>query len=435
MSSLEKLKNIASDKILLYIEGDKTLQKNFGIYLQKTFKYFYQAYDGEEGFELFLRVKPDVVIMDLSLEKKDSIELLADIKEVNENIIIITLSQSDENYTLLQSIDMGLAGMLLKPVNFAQLADKLIGILPPIKKVIPQKIVKPKITAAPIPPKEKQTVVQKKVVETNIQEPVKQKVVQKPTIVHEVQQEKEVLKKEPIVDQNIKIKIPRTCLEDIHDYVKNDESILLISTYKGITIHNQGELIDCDENSFEVKASTAQIVAAKYEKHVVLKIESNNKHIFANIINLDLKNNKMRLVKPHYINYQQRDKNVLRLTADESFKATMFFNKTHIDFKAKQISLKYVLLTTDALELDIKPNMQLDLTFGFDIASPSVLIKERKFTKTFAKGTVLRVDKTSAGLHIAMEIEVQKSGQSNFAKYLKQRENETIEEFKRIIKR
>ena len=148
-----------------------------------------------------------------------------------------------------------------------------------------------------------------------------------------------------------------------------------------------------------------------------------------------LKNNKIQLAKPHYIKYQQRDKNLLRLTADNSFKASMFFNNTHIDFKAKQISLKYVLLTTDTLELDIKPNMHLDLTFGFDIASPSVLIKERKFTKTFAKGIVIRVDKTSTGLHIAMEIEVQKSGQSNFVKYLKQRENETIEEFKRIIKR
>jgi hypothetical protein len=168
---------------------------------------------------------------------------------------------------------------------------------------------------------------------------------------------------------------------------------------------------------------------------VILKIANKNKYIFANIINIDLKNNRLQLIKPKYINYQQRDTSVLRLTADKSFKATMFFDKTHIDFKAKQISSKYVLLITDALELDVKSNMQLDLTLGFDIDSPSSLIKDKKFTKTFAKGTVLRVDKTSSGLQIAMEIEVQKSGQSNYLKYLKQREQETIEELKKIIKR
>ncbi len=452
MGSLEKLKNVAADKTILYTESDKVLQKNFGIYLQKIFKKFYQAYDGEEGFELFLKMKPDVVLMDLKLDKKDAIELIADIKDINEDVIILTLSTSDENYNLLQSLDMGLSGMLLKPVTFSQLVEKLIRILPPVKKVISPKVEKPKIAATPIVPKSKivaKKQIEKKVetkttVDLKVQEPIKQKTIEKPKVVEKEKQPlkekpkvvpKEVVKKEIKTESKLEIKIPKTCMEDIKEYAKNQESILLINTYKGITIHNQGELLNFEENSFEVKASTAQIVAAKYEKHVILKVEMKNKYIFANIINIDLKNNKLKLVKPYYISYQQRDKSVLRLTADSSFKATMFFNNTHIDFKAKQLSSQYVLLTTDTLELNIKPNMQLDLTFGFDISSPSVLIKEKKFTKTFAKGTVIRVDKTSSGIQIAMAIEVQKSGQSNFSKYLKQRENETIEELKQIMKR
>jgi CheY-like chemotaxis protein len=459
MSSLEKIKELASDKRLLYIESDKTLQKNFGIYLQKLFKNFYQAYDGEEGFELFLKMKPDVVLMDLQLEKKDSIELIADIKDINEDVIILTLSTDDENYNILQSLDMGLSGMLLKPTSFSQLVEKFIPILPPVKKVVPPKVEKPKITAAPIAPRPKpvevkpvmqkpaeqkpvmqkpvmQKPVEQKIIKPKVQEPIKEKIVEKPKVVIQKEEPiKEPVKKKLEPEPKIEIKIPKTCMEDIQEFVKNEEIILLISTYKGITIQNQGEFIDCDENSFKIKASTAQIVAAKQEKHILLKIENKNKYIFANIINIDLKNNRLQLVKPSYINYQRRDPSLLRLTADSSFKATMFFNNMHIDFKAKQLSSQYVLLTTDTLELDIKSNMQLDLTFGFDIGSPSVLIKEKKFTKTFAKGKVIRVDKTSSGLNIAMSIDVQKSGQSNFTKYLKQRENETIEELKKIIKR
>jgi len=412
MSSLEKLKNVALNKTLLYIESDKVLQKNFGIYLQKTFKYFYQSYDGEEGFELFLKVKPDIVVMDLDLSQKDSVELIVDMQEMNKDTIILTVSKSSDNYNLLQSLDMGLSGMLLKPITFAQLVDKLIRILPAAKKVVSSKIEKVKVVATPV---------EKKIV-SMAPKKVQEKARKKPKEIV-----KETIKKE--------IKIPKTCMEDIQEYIKYKENVILVNTYKGITIQNKGELLNSTKNSFEIKTSISQVVAAKYEKHIVMKIEEKNKYIYAKVITIDLKNNRLQLVEPKYIDFQQRDINQLRLTADSSFKASIFFNKRHIDFKAKQISLNSLMLVTDTLNLDIKENMQIDLTFGFDIASPSVLIKERKFIKTFAKGTIVRINRKNRELEVAMVIDVQKSGQSSYSKYLKQRENEIIQELKKVIKR
>lgn len=437
MGSLEKLKSVASDKILLYIEGDKVLQKNFGIYLQKTFKNFYQAYDGKEGFDLFLKEKPDLVIMDLDLLKKDSIELIIDMKEYDKNIKIVTVSSSNENYTLLQSIDMELSGMLLKPINFAQLVNKLISFLPPAKKTVAPKIEKLK-TLQTINVSKKEDIIKKE--KKIISEPNLLKVERKPIVVEQVEQKvkKEAEKKiEPNlkVESKLKIKTPKICIEDIEEFTKNQEELLLINHYKGIMIHNQGKFVSYHKNSFEIEASTAQIIAANYEKHIVLKVVNKNKYIFANIINIDLKANKLQLARPYYINYQDRDKNTLRLSVDKSFKVTMFFNNTHIEFKVKQISLKYIVLITNNRELSIKRNMQLDLTLGFEIDSPSTLIKEKKFTKTFAKGIVKRVNKTDTQLQIAMNLEVQKSGQSSLKKYLKQRESETIEELKKVMKK
>jgi len=390
MSSLEKLKNVALNKTLLYIESDKVLQKNFGIYLQKTFKYFYQSYDGEEGFEFFLKVKPDIVVMDLDLSQKDSVELIVDMQEMNKDTIILTVSKSSDNYNLLQSLDMGLSGMLLKPITFAQLVDKLIRILPAAKKVVSSKIEKVKVVATPV---------EKKIV-SMAPKKVQEKARKKPKEIV-----KETIKKE--------IKIPKTCMEDIQEYIKYKENVILVNTYKGITIQNKGELLNSTKNSFEIKTSISQVVAAKYEKHIVMKIEEKNKYIYAKVITIDLKNNRLQLVEPKYIDFQQRDINQLRLTADSSFKASIFFNKRHIDFKAKQISLNSLMLVTDTLNLDIKENMQIDLTFGFDIASPSVLIKERKFIKTFAKGTIVRINRKNRELEVAMVIDVQKSGQSS----------------------
>lgn len=416
MGSLEKLKSVAFNKTLLYIESDRVLQKNFGIYLQKIFKNFHQAYDGQEGFELFLKVKPDVVMMDLDLLKKDSIALIVDMQELNEDIIILTLSKSGDNYNLLQSLDMGLSGMLLKPIACAQLVDKLTRVLPAAQKVISPKVEKVKPIEKKIAPK--------------VQEIVKEKIVEKPKEVV-----KETIKKETKIEPKLKMQVPKTCIEDIEEFVKKREDIILVSNYKGITIQNKGKFLNFSGTGFTIEASVAQMIAANYERHIIIKVVNKNKFIYAHIINIDLKNNQLKLVKPHYINYKQRDADILRLTPDKSFQVTMFFNKRHIDFKAKQLSSKHMLLVTDILDLDIKPQMQLDLTFGFDIASPSVLIKERKFTKTFAKAIVQRVETTNSGLQIVVAIELQKSGQSSFLKYLKQRENETIAELKKIIKR
>jgi len=193
MSSLEKLKNVALNKTLLYIESDKVLQKNFGIYLQKTFKYFYQSYDGKDGFEFFLKVKPDIVVMDLDLSQKDSVELIVDMQEMNKDNIILTVSKSSDNYNLLQSLDMGLSGMLLKPITFAQLVDKLIRILPAAKKVVSSKIEKVKVVATPV---------EKKIV-LMAPKKVQEKARKKP---------KEIVKE--TIKKEIKTK-PKTCIEDI----------------------------------------------------------------------------------------------------------------------------------------------------------------------------------------------------------------------------
>ena len=129
MSSLEKLKEVVNDKTILYIEKDENLQKNFGIYLKKTFKDFYQASDGLEGYNIYKKNKPDVILMDLSLDKKDAIELLADIQNEGYSGFIIVLSQYNENYSLLQSLDMGLSGVFLKPMSFSKLENNLIALL------------------------------------------------------------------------------------------------------------------------------------------------------------------------------------------------------------------------------------------------------------------------------------------------------------------
>ena len=130
MSDLIKLQSIASTRSLLYIDGDKTTQRSYSVHFKKAFKNFYQAFDGEEGLALFEKHKPDVVILNLELDKKDAVELISEITDINKNVIIVAITQECKNYDLLQTLDMGLAKTLLKPVEFTQIAHLLISLLP-----------------------------------------------------------------------------------------------------------------------------------------------------------------------------------------------------------------------------------------------------------------------------------------------------------------
>ncbi len=426
MNSLNRLQSVANDKTILYIEQDKVLQNNFGVYLKKIFKNFYQAFDGAEGFEKFIEKKPDIIVTDLDLTKKNVIELLADIKEIDTNVKIITLSTQNDYYSLLQSLDMGLDLMLIKPVNFSQLASSLIQVLPKIEvkpilsKVEPPKVIKP-ILSKVVP---KPNVVAKKI-EKKPKEKVKSVIEKKVEVpkVNSTENEKE------------KTVVPKTCIEDIKEFLVNKEPITCINTYKGITIQNSAEIISCDENTFELKMPIAQLIATKYDKHNIMKISSTQKYVFSKLLSVDIKTNIIKLTAPKYINYKARNDSYSRVLADKSFKASFFFNKLLINCTAKHISFDAVELFSNNNSLAIKPEMLLDLTFGFEVDSASVLIKERKFTKIFAKGKVIRLEKLENGMNIIVSIEIQKSGQSSYRKYLKQREEEVIQELKNIIRR
>ena len=51
-----------------------------------------KAYDGEEASQLYVRLKPDVIILDLKMPKYDGHYAIEKIKECDSNAIIIVIS-------------------------------------------------------------------------------------------------------------------------------------------------------------------------------------------------------------------------------------------------------------------------------------------------------------------------------------------------------
>jgi len=400
MNNINSLKELAGISSILYIEPDKMLQNKIGNHLKQIFTNVYQSYDGLDGMKQYTKQKPNIVILDLTLDKMDAIELIVNIQEIDAKSKIIILGEDNDNYKLLQTLDMGLSEIMLKPINL----NKLNFIL---KKILLE--IAPKIKPKPI----------KKIPAKIVEKPIIKKV-PKPLI------------EKPIVKPTAKIDIG--CFDELKIAVKNKSQIELINTYKGILIQNKGNVENCSSNMFQVKVTQAQLVSAKYEKFIILKLSSINKYIYAVVLKVDLKTKTLTLVNPKFIDFKQRSKLFSRIAVDESFKASMFFKNNLKELDIKYISYKSTVLFTNDKTINAKINDELDLTLGFDLGSPSSLIKEKKFTKIFSKAKVIRIEPYKSGINVVVLLDIQKAGQNIFKKYLQNREMEIIHDFKKRLR-
>jgi len=117
------------DFTLLYVEDDPNIQEWVQDLFQHNFKVIYQAYNGEEGYLLFKKFKPDIILTDISLPLLDGLTMAKKIKQLNKNQPIIAISAFDNKEILLEAINIGINYFVPKPINLNVLNEKVEEIL------------------------------------------------------------------------------------------------------------------------------------------------------------------------------------------------------------------------------------------------------------------------------------------------------------------
>ncbi len=103
-------------KSILFIEDEPTLQKSVGRYLEQEGYRVLSALDGEAGLELIKKEKPDLILLDLILPKKDGFEVLKDLKQNIETkeIPVIILTNLEQNIDIEKTLELGATTYLVK---------------------------------------------------------------------------------------------------------------------------------------------------------------------------------------------------------------------------------------------------------------------------------------------------------------------------------
>ncbi|HJT10948.1 MAG TPA: response regulator [Candidatus Nitrosotalea sp.] len=88
-----------------------------------------EASNGLETVEQFKKTKPDVLLLDMAMPKKDGLGVLKEIMVYNPSAKIIMITASDNQATIKECIKEGATAYILKPFNFEDVLTKISGIL------------------------------------------------------------------------------------------------------------------------------------------------------------------------------------------------------------------------------------------------------------------------------------------------------------------
>src|SRR3990172_4023008 len=104
-------------KIKILIADDHALvREGIGAFLKMSdeFEVVGEAADGVEAIEAFKKLKPDIILMDISMPKLGGLEATIELKKMNPAVKILVLTQYEDTVYIRRFLKAGVSGYLLK---------------------------------------------------------------------------------------------------------------------------------------------------------------------------------------------------------------------------------------------------------------------------------------------------------------------------------
>jgi len=92
-----------------------------------------EAEDGLQGIEKIIKLKPDIIFTDIRMPKKNGLDMIAEIKSINEDMQIIILTGHREFEYAQVAVKLGVLRFLLKPSKMSEIEEAVDGAVKNLK--------------------------------------------------------------------------------------------------------------------------------------------------------------------------------------------------------------------------------------------------------------------------------------------------------------
>lgn len=112
------------EKLILVVDDEAPIVDILKFNLTKSGYRVIEAYDGEEGYNLAINEKPDLILLDVMLPKMDGFEVCRKVRDKQQTPIIM-LTARDEEVDKVLGLELGADDYMTKPFSVRELLARV----------------------------------------------------------------------------------------------------------------------------------------------------------------------------------------------------------------------------------------------------------------------------------------------------------------------
>lgn len=128
------------DSRILVIDDDETCNFKLSTLLKKHFKEVYSAFDGKEGWQMYLNYLPDTVITDLNMPELNGTELVQKIRRIDDQCVIVLMTAFSDEQQIETIGNLRINQYFVKPMTSIKISHLINNIRSMRKKFHKQRI-------------------------------------------------------------------------------------------------------------------------------------------------------------------------------------------------------------------------------------------------------------------------------------------------------
>ena len=113
------------EKTVLVVEDEANIVDILTFNLQREGYRVLSAYDGQAGLELAQREKPDLILLDLMLPKRNGFEVCRTLRDAGDTVPILMLTAREEEGDKVKGLELGADDYITKPFSVRELMARV----------------------------------------------------------------------------------------------------------------------------------------------------------------------------------------------------------------------------------------------------------------------------------------------------------------------
>ncbi|MBO4457361.1 MAG: response regulator [Butyrivibrio sp.] len=103
-------------KNVLIVDDSRTSRRVLRDILERAgYSIVGEAVNGQEGFDEFVRLNPDIVTMDITMPVLDGIDSLRLIKKANADAKVVMITAAGQKHKMMEAVKLGATEFVAKP--------------------------------------------------------------------------------------------------------------------------------------------------------------------------------------------------------------------------------------------------------------------------------------------------------------------------------